>query len=64
MTINPEGLQVSHLDAMHESTEQRSKAYRKYGERVAEVLTKHCAKSTPMAVALPLSLGCGAEAVV
>lgn len=37
--------QVLHLSTLHGRVEQRSEAYRWYGERVAENLTKQGAKS-------------------
>lgn|GEM_PF-2747801 len=40
-----------HLDAMQGNTEQRSDMYLQYIERVAEVLTKQCAKSSAVLTA-------------
>jgi hypothetical protein len=37
--------QFSHLDAMQGKVEQRTEAYEKYVEGVAETLTPQCAKS-------------------
>lgn len=53
--------QVLHLDAVQERTEQRSEAYKRYVERVAEVLTRQRAKRPAELTALRASRLAGAK---
>ena len=43
--VSKQTMRVLHLDAVQEGLEQRSEAYKKYVERVAQSLTQQCAKS-------------------
>lgn len=45
------GAEPLHLDAMQGNAEQRSDMYIQYIERVVEVLTKQCAKSSAVLTA-------------
>lgn len=43
--MSKDTVRIMHLDAVQGRLEQRSEAYKRYVERVAESLTQQCAKS-------------------